>query len=133
MTEFSTEATPELHVKVPVEIACKVWQDKISGDVVQTLRGHTVYDIPMLERLKKMRGLELTLVALLFAKLITYKEFEEKMEPLLEEADYGDIFLAAVRELHQTKGIALVCSFMKLCIGLLTTFIEIAIIRYFYR
>lgn len=111
MTEIVTENTPELHVKVSAEIAAKVWQDKISGDVVQTLRGQTVYNVPMLERLKKMRGLELTLVALLFAKLIPLKEFEEKMTPQLEEADYGDIFLSCVRELYHTKGVALVCRF----------------------
>lgn len=108
MTEFSTESVPDLHVKVPVEICAKVWQDKISGDVVQTLRGQTVYNIPMLERLKKMRGLELTYVALLFSKLMPLQDFEAKMDFLLQESDYGDIFLSAVRELYQTKGVVVV-------------------------
>lgn len=111
--EITTESSPELYEKVPVDLILKVWQDKVSGDVVQSLRGHTQFNVPMLDRLKSMKRIEISSIALLFSKLITFKEFEERIQATLGEEEYCDIFLSCAKELHN-KGKVLVMLYLLL-------------------
>ncbi len=101
--DYVIDDAPQLYEKVALAIALNVWQDKVSGEVVQALKGRTVHEIPVLDRLKSMRGSEQTLLTLLFAKMITFKEFEEKVSTLLAGADYEEIFMQCVKELFNLK------------------------------
>jgi hypothetical protein len=83
----------------------------VSGEVVQALKGRVVHDIPIIERLKSQKGSEQVILTLLFAKAITFKEFEEKMSNLLSDTDHDELFITCAKEVFMTKGNVLVSSF----------------------
>jgi hypothetical protein len=102
---------PELYQKVFLPIALSVWQDKVSGEVVQALKGRVVHGIPIIERLKSQKGSEQVILTMLFAKVITFKEFEEKISNLLSDTDHDELFINCAKEVFMTKGNVLVRNF----------------------